>query len=188
MVDVGAVQNSSNSGSGVNTVVRDSNSQRARDQVENAQSRQNFDGIRVTAKYSDPARDTGLRTVQGEERRAIETADTGALIAMQSRRAAAESLMSLQEVGQDGLEQQNTSEIANSGVGSVQGADASEGSKQNSSTGTAEINTGGKQPVLDASGNNNRSNSNAEITLPDGKTTTGNSGAPPRGSVLDIIA
>ena len=107
---------------------------------------------------------------------------------MQSRRAAAEALMSLQEVGQDGLEQHNTPEIANGGAGSVQGAEAAGGGKQNSSTGNTEINTVGTQSNLDSSGNSNGSNGKAEITLPDGKTTTGSSGAPPRGSVLDIIA
>ena len=188
MVDVGSAQNSPNSGSGINTVARDSHGQRTRDQVDSAQSRQNYDGIRVTAKYSDPERDTGLRTVKGDERRAIETADNGALVAMQSRRAAAEALMSLQEVGQDGLEQHNTPEIANGGAGSVQGAEAAGGGKQNSSTGNTEINTVGTQSNLDSSGNSKSSNGKAEITLPDGKTTTGNSGAPPRGSVLDIIA
>ena len=185
MVDIGSLQSVSNSVNGVNSAVRDSNNQRTRDQIDSASDRQTYDGIRVTAKYSDPDRDNGLRTVKGEERRAVETADTEALVAMQSRRAAAEALMSLQEVGQD---QQNNPEVANGRSGSVQGAEASDNSKQNLSLETAAINTVGKQSSLDSSSNNNSSIGAAEITSPDGKTSAGNSGAPPRGSVLDIIA
>ncbi len=185
MADIGSLQSASNSVNGVNSAFRDSNNQRTRGQINGAPDRQTYDGIRVTAKYSDPDRDNGLRMVKGEERRAVETADTEALVAMQSRRAAAEALMSLQEVGQD---QQNNPEIANGGSGSVQVTEASDSSKQDLSLGTAEINTVGNQSNLHFSSNNNSSNGNAEITSPDGKTTAGNSGAPPRGSVLDIIA
>ena len=185
MADIGSVQGASNSVNGVNSAVRESTKQRTRDQIDSGPGRQTYDGIRVTAKYSDPNRDNGLRMVKGEERRAVETADTEALVAMQSRRAAAEALMSLQEVGQD---QQNNPEIANGGSGSVQVTEASDSSKQDLSLGTAEINTVGKKSKLDFGSNNNRSYGNAEITSPDGKTTAGNSGAPPRGSVLDIIA
>jgi len=185
MVDIGSLQSASTPVNGANSAVRDSNTQRTRDHIDSAPGRQSYDGIRVTAKYSDPDRDNGLRTVKGEERRAVETADTDALVAMQSRRAAAEALMSLQEVGQD---QQNNPEIANAGSGPVQVAEASDSSKQKLSLGTAGINTIDKQSSLDPSSNNISSNGNAEITSPDGKTTAGNSGAPPRGSVLDIIA
>ena len=188
MADIATVQNSSNSASGMNATVRDGNSQRNRNHIDSTQSLRTYDGIRVTAKYSNPERDTGLRTVKGEERRAIETADTNALVAMQSRRAAAEALMSLQEVGQNSLDQQNTPEVANGEESATRGAEAAGGGRQSSFTETTEINTVGKQPDLTSSGDNNSSNGTAEITLPNGKTNMGSSGAPPRGSVLDIIA
>lgn len=188
MVEVGFFQNSS-APNGSQANVRDLAIQRNSEHNNSAQSRKTYDGIRVTAKYSDPDRDTGLRIVKGEERRAVETADTEALVAMQSRRAAAEALMSLQEIGQKSVDQPGSSGREASDANMQENrSEVSETNKQPTQVGNVESSLMNENTQPTRGTDNNSAGRNNDFTLPDGETTKGSAGSLPRGSVLDIIA
>ena len=103
MVDVGSVQVLTSSASGGVSPANDGPGGRSRAQVDDQQGRSaNNRAVAFTAKFGNPEIDGGFRIVRGGEVQAIESADINALTEIRRSQAAAQALLSLQEVGDDG--------------------------------------------------------------------------------------
>ena len=175
--------------------------------------------------------DTGFRIVRGDEVAAIESADLAALLDIRLSQAAAQALISLQEVQDNGdapaasiteaiptgpvqVDTPNTD--GTTGLTDVEApaTGSAEIDVQGTGDTTAETSIGIAAPApanetstgIDASAQANETStgidasasasapaniggdaSNIEITLSDGTVTSGGTGGPPRGAVLDII-
>jgi hypothetical protein len=203
MTDIGSVQILSNAAPGSTAQNTNSPGLQARAQAAESESRRetNSRTVAFTAKFNDLDGDTGFRIVRGDEVAAIESADLAALLDIRLSQAAAQALISLQEVQDTGDAPAATdteaiptgpAQIATTNTdGTTASLDVeapttggAEIDVQGTSGTTAETSTG-----LDATATANIDvdTPNIEITLPDGTVTAGGTGGPPRGAVLDII-
>ncbi|MDB3953451.1 hypothetical protein N9452_06165 [Alphaproteobacteria bacterium] len=203
MTDIGSVQVLSNAAPG--NTVQNSNlpGLQARVQAAESEGRRetNSRTVAFTAKFNDLDGDTGFRIVRGDEVAAIESADLSALLDIRLSQAAAQALISLQEVQDNGdaPAESNTEAIPTGPVqidttntdGTTASLDvetpatvSAEIEVQGTGDTTAETSTG-----IDASApaNIGDDTTNIGITLSDGTVTAGGTGGPPRGAVLDII-
>ena len=203
MADVGSVQVLTNSANGGVAPVNDGPGGRTRAQVDEQQSRSaNNRAVAFTAKFGNAETDSGLRIVRGDEVQAIESADVDALVEIRRSQAAAQALLSLQEVGDDdGPAATDTETAAPEGeVIAPEITDADTGTASLDApaptTGGADIEIqapqGGGGPssaALDAPAptDGGADAPEVEITLPDGTVTSGGTGGPPRGAVPDIV-
>ena len=178
MTDISSAQALSNTG--LAGITQNSDVQRTRTRAESTESdgqQSNSRALAFTAKYNETDRETGLRIVRREELAAIESADIPELLDIRRSQAASRVLISLQEVQDDN----NAPAVR---------------APESNSTEPVQIDapdSGGSTPLLEAeapktdSAGVSNNPPNIEITLPDGRITTGGTGGPPRGAVLDII-
>lgn len=205
MADIGSVQVLTSSASGGVAPANDGPGRRTRSQVDQQQSRSaNNRAVAFTAKFGNSETNSGLPIVRGKERQAIESADVGALVEIRRSQAAAQALLSLQEVGDSGDApaaadtetpapdgEVSAPEVtkADTGGGFDAPAPTANGVRsefQRPQTGT---DIGNVSEALDAPAPTEGGGDapNVEITLPDGTVTSGGTGGPPRGAVLDIV-
>ena len=233
MTDIGSVQVLSNAAPGSTALNGNSPGLQARAQAAESEDRRetNSRTVAFTAKFNDLDGDTGFRIVRGDEVAAIESADLAALLDIRLSQAAAQALISLQEVQDNGdapaasiteaiptgpvqVDTPNTD--GTTGLTDVEApaTGSAEIDVQGTGDTTAETSIGIAAPApanetstgIDASAQANETStgidasasasapaniggdaSNIEITLSDGTVTSGGTGGPPRGAVLDII-
>ena len=194
MTDISSAQALSNTG--LAGITQNSDVQRIRTCAESTESdgqQSNSRALAFTAKYNETDRETGLRIVRREELAAIESADIPELLDIRRSQAASRVLISLQEV------QDDNNAPAVRGAESISQDDSNAPAvraPESNSTEPVQIDapdSGGSTPLLEAeapktdSAGVSNNPPNIEITLPDGRITTGGTGGPPRGAVLDII-
>ncbi|MBE89410.1 MAG: hypothetical protein CMM76_08225 [Rhodospirillaceae bacterium] len=194
MTDLSSVQALSNTGPGGITQNSDVPGKRPRTESTESDSQQsNSRALAFTAKFNDTDRETGLRIVRREELAAIESADIPALLDIRRSQAAAQVLISLQEVQDDSdapvVRGAESIPQDDSNAPTVRGAESNQiesvqidTSDNGGSTTSLEV----EAPKTDRADVSNNP-PNIEITLPDGTVTVGGTGGPPRGAVLDII-
>ena len=230
MTDIGSVQVLSNAAPGSTALNSNSPGLQARAQAAESEDRRetNSRTVAFTAKFNDLDGDTGFRIVRGDEVAAIESADLAALLDIRLSQAAAQALISLQEVQDNGDApaasiteaiptgpvQVDTPNTDTTGLTDVEApaTGSAEIDVQGTGDTTAETSIGIAAPApanetstgIDASAQANETStgidasasapaniggdaSNIEITLSDGTVTSGGTGGPPRGAVLDII-
>jgi hypothetical protein len=208
MTDIGSVQVLSNAAPASTAQNGNAAGGRARAQAAESESRLQADSrsIAFTAKFSGADGEPGLRIVRGEEASAIESADLTALLDIRLSQAAAQALISLQEVQDDGDGAPAATDTEARPTGPAQIDTSDTGGTTASldveapTTGGAEIDaqgTGGTTAVAgtgfdapaptDGGADTGGDAPDIEITLPDGTVTAGGTGGPPRGAVLDII-
>lgn len=204
MVDVGSVQVLTSSASGGVSPANDGPGGRSRAQVDDQQGRSaNNRAVAFTAKFGNPEIDGGFRIVRGGEVQAIESADINALTEIRRSQAAAQALLSLQEVGDDGDAPAATDTETPAADGEATAPEITEADTGGAGLDTPAPTSGGANIETQAPQGGSGFDSAApdapapteggadapdiEVTLRDRTVTAGGTGGPPRGAVLDIV-